>query len=125
MDEKDKIKCWCFFVEFWDYEIYKDVVKSLKDIEMNCIVKIIDEYGFFLIRKILVLCKNVVMDEVNVDLIISIVYWLKGFEWDMVVFEEDFFDLLLFDILEKKDIDEIVDELNLMYVVFMCVMKIL
>jgi len=125
MDEKDKIKRRRLLAEFRDYETYKDAAKSSKDIEMNRIVKIIDEHGPSLTRKISVLRKNAVTDEVNADLTISTAHRSKGLEWDTVVLEEDFPDMLSPDISEKKDTDEIADELNLMYVASTRAMKTL
>lgn len=80
---------------------------------MFCLIKIILIY-FDLFVWIFEFCLLIFDDELDVIIILIIVYKVKGLEWDFVCLYDDFnVDLLFFDI----DLGKCDDELNLIYVV--------
>ena len=120
-NQKEKIKRRKLLVEYKSYSDYEIVAKSIGDYEMLRTVSIIEEHGKSLPSKFRTLKENAAHDEADADIVISTAHRSKGLEWDTVVIEDDFRDLL--DPKLKLSVDDIADELNLLYVASTRAMK--
>lgn len=100
--------------DYRNYQEYCAAAKASGDLEMARIIKMIDEHGGSLPRKIELLHKNATPYEKSAQLVVSTAHRSKGLEWPTVVLADDFPDI--FSPRLKLDVDSINDELNLLYV---------
>lgn len=120
-NQKDKVKNKKLLVDYRNYNDYKTAAKSVGDFEMLRTIKIIEEHQNSIPAKIAKLKKNAVSVETESNLTVSTVHGSKGLEWDVVVVDDDFRDLLDSDINFSNE--EVQDEMNLLYVAATRAMK--
>lgn len=114
-NQTTKIKRTKLKSDYKNYAEYKVAAKSTEDLEMSRIVRMIDEHGASLERKIKLLQANAVTSEERAELVISTAHRSKGLEWPVVELADDFPDLL--DTKKNRfDKEGLADELNLLYV---------
>lgn len=115
VNQTTKIKRTKLKSDYKNYAEYKLAAKSTEDLEMSRIVRMIDEHGASLERKIKLLQANAVTTEDRAELVISTAHRSKGLEWPVVELADDFPDLL--DNKKNRfDLEGLADELNLLYV---------
>lgn len=122
-DNKTKIKNKKLLVDYKSYNDYKNAANATSDFEMLRTIKLVDEHQSALPAKLAKLKKNSIDDESKSDLTISTVHSSKGLEWEIVIIDDDFRDLL--DHKIKFENNDVQDELNLLYVAITRSMKYL
>ncbi|HCP5568231.1 TPA: UvrD-helicase domain-containing protein [Escherichia coli] len=78
--------------EYRNFEEYKYIAKSTKDVEMNQSLRLL-ELCFPLPKKLELLRQYTVTNEQDADITVSTAHRSKGLEWPIVMLDEDFQDI--------------------------------